>query len=199
MQTIKAIPTVYRGIVFRSRNEARWAVFLDELDIDWIYEPEGWELREPHEDGRPIRYIPDFYLPNDQMFFEVKRAFETVTEDETIRAWQKCSLLAEASRVPVILAGGPPAYSAHWVTRGPCRLKEQRGGCSICDLTAEACDDTYSWHSAAFVPGSVRMAIGDTVELTSEEKRLLRDSVDVALTYDFSSVPFDPDITWRTS
>ena len=32
-----------------------------------------------------------------------------------------------------------------------------------------------------------------------KEKRLLRDAVDVSLTYDFSRVPFNPDITWRSA
>ncbi|WP_142627894.1 hypothetical protein [Rhizobium sp. P007] len=43
--TIKAIPTVYRGVRFRSRLEARWAAFFDLAKIIWDYEPfdlEGW-------------------------------------------------------------------------------------------------------------------------------------------------------------
>lgn len=52
--TIKAIETRYRGYRFRSRLEARWAVFFDALGIEWQYEPEGFELA----DG--TRYLPDF-------------------------------------------------------------------------------------------------------------------------------------------
>jgi hypothetical protein len=43
--TIKAIPTTYAGVNFRSRLEARWAAFFDLADIKWEYEPfdlEGW-------------------------------------------------------------------------------------------------------------------------------------------------------------
>ncbi len=40
---MKAIETVYRGYRFRSRLEARWAVFFDEAGIDWRYEHEGIE------------------------------------------------------------------------------------------------------------------------------------------------------------
>ena len=43
---IKAIETVYRGHRFRSRHEARWAVFFDSLGVDWVYEPEGFDLTE---------------------------------------------------------------------------------------------------------------------------------------------------------
>ena len=51
---IKAIETEYNGYKFRSRLEARWAVFLDALGVDYEYEPEGFELPS----GK--RYLPDF-------------------------------------------------------------------------------------------------------------------------------------------
>jgi hypothetical protein len=54
---IKALPTFYRGYHFRSRLEARWAVFFDCLNIKWEYEIEGYEL-----DGGEW-YLPDFWLP----------------------------------------------------------------------------------------------------------------------------------------
>lgn len=43
--TIKAKPTKYNGRLYRSRLEARWAVYFDLNDIDFEYEPfdlEGW-------------------------------------------------------------------------------------------------------------------------------------------------------------
>lgn len=63
--TIKAIETEYKGYRFRSRLEARWAVFFDSLGIPWVYEPEGINV-----DG--VNYLPDFYLPDCKQFFEVK-------------------------------------------------------------------------------------------------------------------------------
>lgn len=51
---IKPIETLYNGYRFRSRLEARWAVFLDSLGVKYEYEPEGFEL----PDG--TRYLPDF-------------------------------------------------------------------------------------------------------------------------------------------
>lgn len=53
---IKAIETEYKGYRFRSRLEARWAVFFDEIGAKWEYEPEGFQL----EDG--TKYLPDFLL-----------------------------------------------------------------------------------------------------------------------------------------
>lgn len=43
--SIKAIPTTYAGVNFRSRLEARWAAFFDLCAWKWDYEPfdlEGW-------------------------------------------------------------------------------------------------------------------------------------------------------------
>ena len=63
---IKPIETFYAGSRFRSRLEARWAVFFNWLKIQYLYEPEGFML----EDG--TMYLPDFYLPDQDTFFEVK-------------------------------------------------------------------------------------------------------------------------------
>jgi hypothetical protein len=65
---IKAIETQYKGYRFRSRLEARWAVFFDALGTKWEYEPEGFKL----SDG--TRYLPDFWLPtfSGGMWAEVK-------------------------------------------------------------------------------------------------------------------------------
>lgn len=62
---IGAIQTTYKGIKFRSRTEARWAVFFDVLDIEWEYEPEAYS------DGESV-YLPDFWLPTYRFFWEVK-------------------------------------------------------------------------------------------------------------------------------
>lgn len=53
---IKAIETRYKGYRFRSRLEARWAVFLDHIGWKWEYEPEGYDL------GPAGLYLPDFLL-----------------------------------------------------------------------------------------------------------------------------------------
>lgn len=65
---LRPIQTIFKGYRFRSRLEARWAVFLEALGLQWEYEPQGFELR----DG--TRYLPDFYLPNQETFVEIKPA-----------------------------------------------------------------------------------------------------------------------------
>ena len=39
MECIKAKPTTYKGIRFRSKSEARFACMLDYADMSWQYEP----------------------------------------------------------------------------------------------------------------------------------------------------------------
>jgi hypothetical protein len=56
--TVRAIETRYAGCNFRSRLEARWAVFFDALGIRWEYEPQGFVGAY----GAP--YLPDFLLPD---------------------------------------------------------------------------------------------------------------------------------------
>lgn len=53
---IKSIETEYKGYRFRSRLEARWAVFFDVCGVRWEYEPEGFDL------GDGLYYLPDFLL-----------------------------------------------------------------------------------------------------------------------------------------
>ena len=53
-KVIKPIETIYNGYRFRSRLEARWAVFFDALGVDYEYEPEGFDL------GDGLYYLPDF-------------------------------------------------------------------------------------------------------------------------------------------
>lgn len=62
---IKAIETQYKGYRFRSRLEARWAVYLDAMGVRWYYEHEGYELASGW-------YLPDFYLPELKLHLEVK-------------------------------------------------------------------------------------------------------------------------------
>jgi len=66
---LKAIETKYKGFRFRSRLEARHAVFMDALNIRWEYEVQGFEL----DVGR---YLPDFWLPDFKAFLEIKPDYE---------------------------------------------------------------------------------------------------------------------------
>ncbi len=91
---IKAIQTQYKGYRFRSRLEARWAVFLDTIGARWEYEKEGYNL------GAAGYYLPDFWLPDFGVFLEIKGA--ECSEAEVI----KCRALFNESGKPVIIAQG---------------------------------------------------------------------------------------------
>jgi hypothetical protein len=71
---MKAIETLYKGYRCRSRAEARWMILMDELGIPYEYEPEGFVFA----DG--TKYLPDFYLPKQNAWLEIKGVMEN--EDE---------------------------------------------------------------------------------------------------------------------
>lgn len=103
---IKAIPTRYRGYHFRSRLEARWAVFFDALGIEWEYEPEGFEL----PDG--TRYLPDFWLPTIEGGTWVEVKGDSRDWDVCIEAERKLQGLSRASgKVTQLLFGIPKNLS----------------------------------------------------------------------------------------
>ncbi len=62
---MNAIETIYKGYRFRSRLEARWAVFFDSLNIAWDYEKEGFDIGGQW-------YLPDFWLPEFGLWVEIK-------------------------------------------------------------------------------------------------------------------------------
>lgn len=99
---MKAIQTKYKGYKFRSRLEARWAVFFDSLKIKWEYEKEGYHF----EDG--TNYLPDFWLPEVKMWAEVKG---TDFNEEEIK---KAKNLAIGSKHPVLMLIGTPERKTYF-------------------------------------------------------------------------------------
>lgn len=115
MNEIKPIETVYNGYRFRSRLEARWAVFFDSLGIEYEYESEGY----CNVDG--VNYLPDFYLPEFRCLFEVKRGglFEGGCPNKELsnsEDWEKILAVTESLKLHndnllfdyIILASGDP-------------------------------------------------------------------------------------------
>jgi len=83
MKATKSIPTKYSGHTFRSRLEAKVAVFFDVLNLSWEYEPEGYDL--------PINgwYLPDFLLKKNEklkhdIWVECKGKEPTIEEDNKL-------------------------------------------------------------------------------------------------------------------
>lgn len=90
---LKAIETHYNGYRFRSRLEARWAVFFDTLGIEYRYEPEGFDLGG-------LWYLPDFFLPKQKCWVEIKPG--TPTSEEREKAIRLC---IASQQVVTIFAG----------------------------------------------------------------------------------------------
>lgn len=86
---IKAIPTVYGGVTFRSRLEARWAAFFDLANVVWDYEPsamDGWapdfaitlDGATVYAEVKPVElqkmdYPIGIHLPHSDLFGKAKR------------------------------------------------------------------------------------------------------------------------------
>ncbi len=83
---IKSKTTRYGGIVFRSRIEARWAVFFDFLGIEYEYEPFYAEVETGYVS---VNYLPDFYLSKQDIFIEVKPTKPFGIENIKAAAWCK--------------------------------------------------------------------------------------------------------------
>jgi hypothetical protein len=102
---IQPIQTSYKGYLFRSRLEARWAVFFDELGVEYQYEPDGYEFDDK------TRYLPDFYLPRvstsasifEGLWVEVKARYDF--DPANIRKLKK---LCNLTQQPGIIVSGDP-------------------------------------------------------------------------------------------
>lgn len=102
---MKAIETSYKGYRFRSRLEARWAIFFDSLKLKWEYEGQGYYVGSE-------RYLPDFWVSTWNCFVEIKPN-ETVAQD---RGERMCKLLSLETTDPVLLITGNPWKGEHKVT-----------------------------------------------------------------------------------
>jgi hypothetical protein len=97
--SIRPIPTRYDGYSFRSRLEARWAVFYKALGLPYRYETEGYVVNG-------VKYLADFYFPTQEekgltaCYVEIKPT-EPTPEEEYKAEW-----LAQYTGVPVYLFYG---------------------------------------------------------------------------------------------
>ncbi len=95
---IKAIETEYDGHRFRSRLEARWAVFFNAIGLKYEYEIEGFQMGE-------LRYLPDFYIPSLDRWFEIKG--KPLNEFEIKKCEEFCRRLDNENIKFSVLIGSP--------------------------------------------------------------------------------------------
>ncbi len=99
-KTIKPIETKYNGFRFRSRLEARWAIFFDMIGLKYEYEVEGFEMNG-------IRYLPDFYIPSLDRWFEIKA--KPLSEYEMKKCEEFCFNKDNENIKFSVLVGSPEA------------------------------------------------------------------------------------------
>ena len=117
---MRPLETNYREVVFKSRLEARWAVFFDALDIGWQYEPRTFNC------GPLGRYTPDLLLDG-ELFAEVKPEWPTRWEVD------KCRAVAPEAGGEVLLLIGRPDFQHYWtVSKNEERLVVVWDGCDLC-------------------------------------------------------------------
>lgn len=177
------IETEWRGCRFRSRLEARWAVFFEEAGIAWQYEPEGFEtdqcieegslVEDPDEANPPVRYLPDFLLPETKTWVEVKGSREALLAD-----WERLvNILDFSSPLP----GMRDSFATN---RGLLILGEipyVEGGIAIHPLIQHRKGLIRSW--GTFIPGS-------GIELLSVQQSLLHGLMEIPeIEYGLESSP----------
>jgi hypothetical protein len=113
--TLKPIETRAYGCRFRSRLEARWAVFFTTMGLKWEYEPEGFDM-----DG--TLYLPDFRVWTPQgapIWYEVK-PFHVAEDGKFARFREALFEEAKENDMPsrsLILNGSPSEF---FVNHVPC-------------------------------------------------------------------------------
>jgi hypothetical protein len=106
---IKSINTRYKGYYFRSRLEARWAVYFDSLGIKWEYEKEGFHLEHEFKDGTEwFDYLPDFWFPDLEVWGEVKSEKDAPLGIFTNDSLKKACLLVKNTHHQLLMLVGIP-------------------------------------------------------------------------------------------
>ena len=101
--TMKAHPTQFQNVNFRSRLEAKWAAFFDLCGWDWVYEPvdfDGWS--------------PDFLIRgHETLYVEVKPILKF---DEETASKMDNALRDVGDCEPLLLGLGPFADTCNSLT-----------------------------------------------------------------------------------
>ena len=139
MAEIKSIETIYHFYKFRSRLEARWAVFFEEAGIEYQYEPEGYAL----DDGEC--YLPDFYIPDclspisENLYVEVKASSPSHDERE------KAKRLSAGTNTPVLIVSQIPKLKTMTDADGEFHYLDKSGQERVVSLSGMDTVDKYEY------------------------------------------------------
>ncbi len=144
MNAVRPIETRYKGYRFRSRLEARWAVFFDQAGIRYDYEPEGFALPSG------AAYLPDFYLPGLGVYVEIKPSLLI-----PYRGLAKLVEFAHAGGHKLLLIAGSPGQEAmHLVDRSTCEPLQRAQ-----DGTDDAAEASRAFLASLECWGAVRLCL----------------------------------------
>lgn len=107
----QSIETFHNGTLYRSRTEARYALMFESAGIEVQYEPDGYQFEEKGE-----RYVPDFWIPAWDCFFEVKGDGFSLIPGEWPRERCVCEMINDNLHKDVLLAPGSPRLEL-WLFR----------------------------------------------------------------------------------
>ncbi len=94
---VNAVPMQYRGILFRSTLEADWAATFDFLNWHWEYEPGAVRVGD-------VNYLPDFRLPGQNAWVEVKGPHDVGLS----KAHDLGRAITTDARAEIFVVGRPP-------------------------------------------------------------------------------------------
>ena len=168
------LPTQHNGITYRSRLEAKWAVFYSTLNIQFQYEPDGYNLGG-------IWYLPDFFLPKQQCFIEIKPTYPTDAEETklsqlSIFTQKRCFLFFGGVSIPFEYPDTDDA--AAYFPTGGCDYGYSWCECPQCGFF----DIQFGGRSARCICSCEK--IGDRSSNYDSEKLL--NAYEVARTYQFT-------------
>ena len=136
-QLLNPIPTYWKGRYFRSRLEARWAVFFDSLGIAYEYEKEAYPV------GNGIHYLPDFWLIDLKFWVEIKPARPTPEE------FEKAHRLVNSCGISLYMAIEPIGFVPPWAPADmPYPLMYDHGDgppMHLAFLEEDHQDENYQW------------------------------------------------------
>ena len=145
---MQALKTFYNHNKYRSRLEAKWAVYFDQMGVKFEYEPAGFNI------GHKC-YLPDFYLPELDTYIEVKP--ESGDRDQVFN-----------DMVAMIEIGASSIGKCLAVFGDPLNHKLMAAG--RIDDGEKWSDDFSEWCAICFYKESGKTSIGATFNLTGAEK-----------------------------
>lgn len=146
--TADSIPTYYGGIVYRSKTEAKTARFLDELEIKFEYEEQGYRSSETN-------YLPDFKARGalGLLYLEVKGRLED--DPVGVRRWRLFAAKRPQPSRAALLIGSPRLEIATIVIGGDEEAEEPvQGPWETDDFTWRPCPSGLHFDLA--YPGKFR-------------------------------------------